>query len=117
MSTPTAVKILITLPSPLRQFLEDLKRLEGVTVSGYIRQLLEMDLRGRLESEWNPVNGWKRIDDPAYQRRMRAAEKRGGDEVERLIVTRAQEILARKAGATPTRRPARPKKGGRHARE
>lgn len=117
MPTPTAVKILITLPLPLRQYLEDLKRLDGVTVSGYIRQLLEMDLRGRLECEWNPVNGWKQIDDPAYQRRMRAAEKRAGDEIERMIVRRGQEILTRKAGAAPTRRPARPKKGGRHARE
>jgi hypothetical protein len=112
MTTPPAIKILITLPITLRQYLEDLKRLEGVTVSGYIRQLVEMDRRGRLETGWNPDTGWKQIDDPAYQRRMRAAKQRAGEQVERLIVTRAREIQKRQAGPSPTRRPARPKKTG-----
>ncbi len=118
MTTPQTVKILISLPITHQHFLEALKRLDGATVSGYIRKLLEADLRARIESGWNPVTGWKHIDDPGYQRQMRkleerlAAEKQVNEQLDNLFITRGRQILARKA-ATPTyRRPARPKKGG-----
>ena len=107
MSTPITVKILISLPLELKQYLEALKRLEGATTSGYIRQQLEQDMRGRLETNWNPLTGWGAIDNPSYQRRMRAAERRAGKEAERQIVKAASRILKQRT-ARPT-----PKKGGR----
>jgi len=70
------VKILISLPESLKRFLDSLKRLEGVTASGYIRTILQSDLRARLEDDWNPLTGDQKFDDPASQRRRRAAKKR-----------------------------------------
>ena len=57
MRKPPAVKILISLPPTLRDFLEALKA-EGYTASGYMAHLLREDRRARLESGWVPGLGW-----------------------------------------------------------
>ena len=88
------VKILISLPESIKRFLDDLKRLEGVTASGYIRKELESDLEARLGSGWNPVTGWNALDDPAYQRHMRVAEKRAEKGLKRLVAEKKKAATA-----------------------
>lgn len=57
MTTQPVVKILISLPPALRDFLEALKA-EGYTASGYVCHQLREDRRARLESGWVPGRGW-----------------------------------------------------------
>ena len=69
MKHVAAVRILITLPPRLKQFLEDLRHHENRTASGHIQDLLREDLRSRTEDGWKPKSGWKYRESPAYQRK------------------------------------------------
>ena len=111
MTDEPRVRLLITLPPAIKRFLDDLKRLEGVTTSGYIRQLLEWDLESRVGQHWNPVTGWKELNDPAYQKRMAAAEKRAENNYNRMIRSdlkrKEKEQAKRQSPKSANRRKAR----------
>lgn len=97
MSTTRYVKILISLPLSIKQYLDNLKRLEGATVSGYIRHLLEVDREARIGSNWRPTDGWAQTETIAYRRRMAAAAQRAAQWADDLTLKRAQEIQARRS--------------------
>ena len=58
MRTEPKVKVLLSLPLSQKKYLDDLKRLEGVTASGYIRKYLELDREARMGQGWSPKDGW-----------------------------------------------------------
>lgn len=103
------VKILISLPQPLKQYLNDLRRLEGVTTAGYIRAQLEADLEARRSMGWSRKTGWPQPDTPAYHGRPRAidvvVEAQGLKAASRIQATRATMAKGRRKGKEGDRRP------------
>jgi hypothetical protein len=75
MRKAKTVRILISLPLPLKEYLEDLRRLEHVTVSGYIQQQLRADRQARMENGWRPSMGWAYRDTPAWRKLEGANQK------------------------------------------
>jgi len=98
MQNTKAVRILITIPQALKQYLDALRHLESVTVSGYIQHLLREDRQARMETGWRLKDGW---DNPAakrYRARTHPPVQAGVNRVvEELILKAAQRIERKKA--------------------
>jgi hypothetical protein len=92
MKKLAAMRILITLPPMLKKFLEDLKRLENRSASGYIQYLLKEDRRARLDGGWRPHNGWKHLESPKYQKYLFECGKRAEKVLNKRILQAAKRI-------------------------
>jgi len=75
------VRILVTLPEPMKAQLDTLKA-EGFTASGYLRTLLKRDLEARKGCGWVPGEGFLEGDTEearrAIARRQRTWTRRTG---------------------------------------
>jgi hypothetical protein len=92
MTRSSTVRILITLPPALKQYLADLKRLEHRSASGHIQYLLQQDRRCRVEDGWRPKDGWAYHDSPAYQQREAEDWKRFKKWSDQNTLKRAKQI-------------------------
>lgn len=99
MKNSSMLRILITLPPLLKQYLEDLKRLENRTASGFIHYLLKEDRQYRLDSGWRPENGWKHVESPEYQKYLAECGKRAEKGMQSRILKAAKTIEKKRAAA------------------
>lgn len=97
MTRTPAIRILITLPPRLKRHLEDLKRLESRSASGYIQFLLREDRRSRIESGWRPTDGWTYRESPEYQQQYAECVARFNKDFDTRILKAAKRIEKEKS--------------------
>lgn len=73
----TMTRIPVSLPKPLRDKLTAL-RVEGYSVSGYLKHLAELDIQAREEAGWRAGKGWNTPQHRQYRKDVKEMLTPGG---------------------------------------